>query len=290
MQQPAPSMLGIARSRPRQPGMGWMIGVCGLLASAASGMAESGDQQPPATATGKAQIAAEASSEDSVAQRSDTRCDQCHHFDEGFTHPIGVAPKAAPASLPLDDGRMTCLTCHDERATQAHDRDAHRGEMFLRGEGSAAALCNECHDARSGGRAAAHATLSRAHLRSNERLAAALRAELASAPGTLDAESASCLACHDGSVARDVDVSVARRAAPTQGGMGTSHPLGVVQKPSNSPVGSMSLRGAPALDPRIRLFDERIGCGSCHSPYSHELRLLVMSNDHSALCLSCHID
>jgi predicted CXXCH cytochrome family protein len=45
-----------------------------------------------------------------------------------------------------------------------------------------------------------------------------------------------------------------------------------------------------SLDQRIRLFDKAVGCGSCHSVYSKNAQLLVMSNDKSRLCLSCHIE
>ena len=39
---------------------------------------------------------------------------------------------------------------------------------------------------------------------------------------------------------------------------------------------------------RIRLFDGKVGCGSCHSLYSQEKAHLVQSNYGSALCFECH--
>jgi len=48
------------------------------------------------------------------------------------------------------------------------------------------------------------------------------------------------------------------------------------------------LKPAEMLDERIRLFDSRVGCGTCHSLYSKRAALLVMSNSRSNLCLSCH--
>ncbi|MHC4317018.1 MAG: cytochrome c3 family protein [Planctomycetota bacterium] len=50
----------------------------------------------------------------------------------------------------------------------------------------------------------------------------------------------------------------------------------------------MALKPAASLDRRIRLFDNRVGCGSCHSPFADDEALLVMSNLRSRLCLSCH--
>jgi predicted CXXCH cytochrome family protein len=43
------------------------------------------------------------------------------------------------------------------------------------------------------------------------------------------------------------------------------------------------------MDPRIWLFEGRVGCGSCHSPFAGGEALLVMSNVGSRLCLSCHV-
>ncbi|NNK62673.1 MAG: hypothetical protein HKO98_05620 [Gemmatimonadetes bacterium] len=48
------------------------------------------------------------------------------------------------------------------------------------------------------------------------------------------------------------------------------------------------LRHPDLVDPRIRLFDGNLGCGSCHSVYAGEPGLLVMRNERSRLCTSCH--
>jgi predicted CXXCH cytochrome family protein len=40
--------------------------------------------------------------------------------------------------------------------------------------------------------------------------------------------------------------------------------------------------------PQIRLFDGRLGCGSCHSLYSQQQKKLVMSNQNGKLCIKCH--
>jgi len=38
----------------------------------------------------------------------------------------------------------------------------------------------------------------------------------------------------------------------------------------------------------IRLFEGRIGCGTCHDPFSKLPKQLVMSNKGSRICLACH--
>ena len=53
---------------------------------------------------------------------------------------------------------------------------------------------------------------------------------------------------------------------------------------------AVRLVDAARLDGRIRLFDQAVGCGSCHSVYSMQPKLLVTSNLRSRLCLSCHVE
>jgi predicted CXXCH cytochrome family protein len=65
------------------------------------------------------------------------------------------------------------------------------------------------------------------------------------------------------------------------------HPIGV-RYTQRRAAGAASLVPASALDSRIQLFDNQVGCNSCHSPFSTEKGLLVMSNERSGLCLSCH--
>lgn len=178
-----------------------------------------------------------------------------------------------PPELPLINGRIACTTCHD--ADPAHPRLDARGAL-LRAE--PATLCAACHDRSArGSRGSHHASVSRAHLHWP---AAAGRSRFASE--ALDLESATCVSCHDGTVA-----SLARSRPP--GGLkrplAGEHPIGVEQRrrwPDDH------LRPAQSLDPRIRLFEGRVGCGSCHSPYADREAMLVISNDRSRLCLSCH--
>lgn len=80
-----------------------------------------------------------------------------------------------------------------------------------------------------------------------------------------------CLSCHDGSTARNV----------AQGMKSAGHKVDVfyVQK-----------RGyKKRLDRRVVLVDGKVTCISCHNPYKSERRRLVMSNERSELCMSCHM-
>jgi predicted CXXCH cytochrome family protein len=203
------------------------------------------------------------------------RCTDCHAVERNLSHPVGVFPSmVVPRDLPLSDGRVACTTCHDE-AGPRHPSGEAPGAL-LRGE--PASLCAACHDSSGQDRREIHAAaVSRAHLLWPQE---AGRSGVRS--GGLDLESAACISCHDGTVA-----SLARYRPPgaAMRPLAGEHPIGVEQRqrwPDDH------LRPPYAIDPRVRLFDGRVGCGSCHSPYSPVESLLVMPNHRSALCLSCH--
>ena len=203
-------------------------------------------------------------------------CASCHRFEAALSHPVDLRPSMAiPASLPLENGRITCQTCHD--AGPGHS--AGSGGVALRVTGLAGGICMACHQ-RSTDPESAHATgmSMRAHLRSTK----------ARDDGLLDPESQSCIACHDGTAAADTGVGSRGhdRIEAEQ-----SHPIGVrYTAQRSSRRGDGALVPANALDPRLRLFGQAVGCGTCHSLYSRQDKHLVMSNLKSRLCLSCHVE
>ena len=212
-------------------------------------------------------------------------CVSCHAIQTELSHPLGFvsAGTALPAWAPLEQGQMTCLTCHDVSGS-----DALGGrEALLRGPWTGAAFCVSCHEDQSL-RVSPHAqATTRAHLAwsgvrhqdTSTRLSA----------GGLDEESQSCMGCHDGSLAMEAGGGH-RTANIFMEGLSPEHPVGVTygRRFGDAAFGDIPLRPAAALDERVRLFRGNIGCGSCHSPYSHRPDMLVMSNERSALCLTCH--
>lgn len=207
-------------------------------------------------------------------------CTQCHRMEPLFSHPVGIRPRMpTPQHLPLDGGVMTCGTCHDADA-------GHRsGSGAMLRSPTAAALCAQCHAETGSASATPHAAgLGRAHLDTSGTLG---RSTLAITHGILDSESESCLSCHDGSAAGDAGVHTARR---TPGADPSDHPFGVPYRDNPRQDGAIRLVRTTNLDPRVRLFDRKVGCGSCHSVYSPQPDHLVMSNLQSRLCLSCHIE
>jgi predicted CXXCH cytochrome family protein len=192
-----------------------------------------------------------------------------------LSHPVDVVPSMrVPAHLPLEDGAVTCATCHD-----AHSADG----TTLRGSGD---LCAECHSGRWGsGYGDMHAlALRRAHPGSHDAPPAG-SVNWKTGP---DPESGTCLGCHDGAVASRGEVQmIGDRPGPFTAArlIGGRHSIGVRQAPRGT---GDTLVPADRLDPAIRLFDGRVGCGSCHSLYADNEALLVMENHASRLCLECH--
>jgi predicted CXXCH cytochrome family protein len=194
-----------------------------------------------------------------------------------------------PSDLPLLDGRLVCTTCHDNRLSADHARARRLHTPLLRADGSAE-LCAKCHDPDGTTRRDMHATmLGRAHLRGPaDDDPEPSGDDRSRAPP--DAASRICLGCHDGSVAAGAaDAStpdgLARAAHPALPPIEASHPIGVKYGLDEG----RALHPVESLDPRIRLFDGRVGCGSCHSPFARRKALLVMPNPGSQLCLSCHV-
>jgi predicted CXXCH cytochrome family protein len=198
-----------------------------------------------------------------------------------------------PAELPLVNGEIACITCHDNSSASRHRQARLDGSSLLRRPVAGGGLCSQCHDPSSPQRRDRHALmLRRAHLRWPDDHAGRSASSTSTAPaGLFDPESETCLTCHDGSVATDIGhdspgftVGAGGRALGFPGG----HPIGV-----EYPRSPLRRRGAPLrapnmLDDRIRLYDNRVACMTCHNPYAPRRDLLVMSNAGSALCLKCH--
>ena len=211
---------------------------------------------------------------DAEAASSSRACASCHRFADRVSHPVDV--RGAPvAGLPLENGNVTCLTCHDERALEPdHER---RGSAMLRLP--ARALCASCHEATRDLRSkVSHGlALRRAHLQTSQPNDGAL--------GRLDAETRACLGCHDGAVASEPAVwkrgsSVVRRRA-------SSHPIGDPYRALGRR--RTSLRPPASLPAEVRLPGGMVGCGSCHSYYSRHENMLSLPTRRGRLCLSCHI-
>lgn len=79
-----------------------------------------------------------------------------------------------------------------------------------------------------------------------------------------------CLSCHDGTIGKNV--------AP---GIMGAHKVNVYY------IKKKGYNSRP--DRRILLPNGKVTCISCHDPYKNERTRLVMANERSSLCLSCHL-
>lgn len=216
-------------------------------------------------------------------------CMACHTIDQPiFSHPVDVRPSmAVPEGLPLTYGKVTCTTCHQDTAS-AHAASRQNRDGFLRaGMLPGAASCAQCHSPDSRTAADIHAlALGVAHPQWNRRLdlssmpttAMSLSQLLAGTSTTSHLNTSAkltfdCRGCHDGSMAQD---------------LGPSHVVDVPYRRQRTGRGISQLVPAAQLDSRIRLFDGKMQCNSCHSAYAGNEKLLVMSNIQGQLCRSCH--
>lgn len=207
----------------------------------------------------------------------------CHDYDSGLNHPVGIkATGQVPAQMPLDSqGQITCLTCHDELG------GADYLPAYLR-HAPGKDFCGSCHRG-TGEDVKKHShqqATTRAHLNIwGRRTSSENHTE---ANPAIDLESYTCLSCHDNiSVVVPRDNESASEKRRRRQDM-SDHPIGM-NYARKALADSNRFKAPLAIDNRIRFFDGRVGCGSCHSPYSGNEKHLALSSTKGSLCRQCHI-
>jgi len=206
-------------------------------------------------------------------------CFQCHKINQRASHPVNVVSKEPmPLSKYLDkQGRITCLTCHQvhkERSTSAWGDTELKG--LLRGHANGRAFCTVCHGNDAVGAKCHAGSVNYAHT-PGKFIQAAWGGQL------LDQNSIECLSCHDGNVSQGTNISL--KSGSFQHGRGSGHPVGVDYP---RPGMKSDFEPSEGLPEEVALFQGKIGCLSCHNPYMKNKSLLVKSNSHGTLCLTCH--
>lgn len=214
----------------------------------------------------------------------ETLCLRCHDdIRLSMSHPIGIKPSfSLPADLPLDwKGELTCSTCHEMHPDEGDTLAAN--SFFLRRHSRGRDFCLECH---------------RQDFLSNRSMGHSMASNAAhytpgqstdSSGARLDESSASCLTCHDGSLAPDEGIPDLEPGVWHHDGYSgsTSHPLGVDYRAAQMRK-RRGFREISQLPDVIKLPDGKVECVSCHNLYSHNQHLLAISNEGSRLCLTCH--
>lgn len=201
----------------------------------------------------------------------DFLCADCH-AQSGPSHPSGIKPSMTiPPVFQLDwAGRMTCSTCHDTHGN---------GELLLRGNKPGKAFCFLCHqDLNTLHKVATASMHTRARGSMNK-----MNFEVTNPGSQLDKVSKECLGCHDGTLGSLAEVTFG--AGVWNHGNGVSHPIGVNYMEA---YGRGGLHHPSGINPAIKFFDGKIGCGSCHSIFAKDKFQLAVSIKGSALCFACH--
>jgi len=172
-----------------------------------------------------------------------------------------------PAEFPLDNtGRVTCATCH-----KTHGKNPGLLNRTETGEG----FCLTCHYE---GLENIHASsITGAHSTKNTS-----KYYIIDKDATVDALSIKCISCHDSTLGSEVNIGVGVWIRKNGG----SDPIGVEYRKAYLERGEFV--NPSRLDERIRLFNGKVGCGTCHNKYSREPYKLAINNRGSALCLACH--
>lgn len=215
-----------------------------------------------------------------------TLCEKCHEkiLSEGYLHPVNVVPRnvTVPEGFPLSRiGEITCTTCHDIHSPYFTPYGA--PTHFLRRYEEGNRFCEACHKGSPVGTGHTD-TMREAHFQS--------KYVETSASQVIDSISLQCVSCHDGSFATSSSIragSWGHKGELMTHDSGT-HPIGVDYEGARLRKGRKAfLHPMDAVDPRIRFFDGKVGCGSCHDPYSNIEKRLVMSDRGSKLCFACHM-
>ena len=214
----------------------------------------------------------------------------CHAYDPALNHPVGVsALPAVPDDLPLDDSaRITCLTCHSKPKTSPAPADSGDGDERMLRIPDGAILCGSCHlQSDIPGKNQLHWQFStRAHLRRMSQQSNTI-ANPVSFDGAIDPESQTCLGCHSEITATVPGYNETSAEKAIRRSRLKDHPIGMNYK-SSSMAKAGRLRSLEHAGSAIRLFDGKVGCGSCHSLYADTKDYLVKENHRSALCSQCH--
>ncbi len=214
-------------------------------------------------------------------------CEKCHQdlIGDSYMHPVDirVTDIDIPADFPLSaDGMITCNTCHDVHSP--YELPDGTRSAYLRRPLRGKAFCDSCHKETSTSAPGHRTMLGEAHFRS--------KYIMIDPSQEIDPMSKNCISCHDGFFATSVSIKAGiwQHSTFSPGQQMANHPIGVDYEAARLKHGRKTdLKPITMVDRRIQFFDGKVGCGSCHNPFSRRHKNLVMNNQGSKLCLTCHI-
>jgi hypothetical protein len=219
-------------------------------------------------------------------------CGRCHKDLNILSHVVDVVPSMKmPDGMPLDSlGMMTCATCHDPHRNRVDSRNGKR-TYYLRTERKGKQFCLLCHeDPMHPGVVSIFTPRGEVtHRRSMDRSHGFATFSSLEDNVKLDPVSLMCIKCHEPDEREADTEQLAKGVWLHGGGIGLSHPIGTDYE--DAAWRNRELVSIKDLDERIKLFDGKIGCCSCHDPYSKgggAGLVIGEKGSYQDLCLGCH--
>jgi len=227
-----------------------------------------------------------------------TLCQECHTQLSHISHFNNVLlSETYETHFPVTDAdSITCATCHDPHMPAINPATGKK-TYFLRGGLTGKMECQLCHSSNLSPKGlttrrpvmdtahgVAHFTvLNNPVMDYSDRNLHVLNTRV-----TLDPLSVYCLNCHDNPNEPEL-TSPGSEVYKHGSDNGLSHPLGI----DYDDAARRSKDVKPYdMDPRILLFDGKIGCCSCHDPYALGGGVGLRIGDKTGwqeLCMGCHI-
>ncbi|HEY3347249.1 MAG TPA: cytochrome c3 family protein [Nitrospirota bacterium] len=230
-------------------------------------------------------------------------CGRCHDMSKSVSHEVDMVPSdelTIPKDMPLDEqGRMTCITCHD---IHKPNRNPLTGEktFFLRREVLGKNFCISCHTtdkaldkirlASIDPKSLKGLGIKISHSPVMDRGHGFAHFEVLDNSEELDNLSLACLDCHDDEAkGKKTTIGMGRWRHASEG-IGLSHPIGMDYR--RSTMDFKDLVPDNELDKRIKLFNGKLGCCTCHNPYipgNGESLVIGTKESYQDLCFACHV-
>jgi hypothetical protein len=227
-------------------------------------------------------------------------CDRCHNgrFARRDIHPVGMVPSSnvvIPPEMPLNEGKITCVTCHDSSLQEGGEEKFSVGKEnpdFLRGGYTVRnEFCFRCHRSEHYGQMNAHSQLDEWGLIKEQ----------------------SCLFCHTSLPNRKVigienvgfdDESIDEYCTCCHDGFDRGHPVGGNHLVEPSEAMLVVIEGAAEkIGVKLPLYNNRVTCATCHNPHEagviehkaaakgagNKKRLRLSGDNIMMICLGCHV-
>jgi len=202
-------------------------------------------------------------------------CEFCHaDHAAARSHPTDVRPVLSiPNDMPLMDGRLTCLTCHYAHSGGSNPFQKKK-HYFLRRPIRGIIFCSSCHKIDEN----RHIAFGNIHKGVYEETDSTTR---------VDRMTLECIECHDQEMTEE-RLGTLGAGSWTHYSKSFNHPVGSTYRDFSTKF-RRKYRPENTLRKEVKLYNGKIGCGTCHDMYSKEKGMLSLSNRTGNLCTECHI-